>query len=261
MITRFERFEFKYILTRTQAQALLSELSSLLPSDSYSGLAGYWINSLYYDSPELGFFWAKIDGHRFRQKLRIRTYEPLLAEHEAPAKVAVEIKQRLGKVVEKRRIFLELAQAQALCRGEALPASSDPWEQQVSQEILHMVRSLSLQPVCLVRYHRQALVGTAAEPDLRITFDRELSCRSQALETHSARAGMPYFLAPEYCVLEVKVSQSMPLWLQERLHSHHCQLHRISKYCVALAQEKEIPVRELVTSTDLPPSNERKAAS
>lgn len=248
MITEFKRYEFKYLLHRDQARTLYSELLKHLPADPYSGLHGYWINSLYYDSPELHFFWAKVDGHRFRRKLRLRSYasaDPHAAEAEFSLPVAVEIKQRLDQRVEKRRVFLARLEAEILCKGQAVVAS-DNQGQRVVEEVVRMVQSLQLVPTCLVRYHRRAFSGTVAEPDLRITFDSELSCRTVQLQAAPEAAPMPYFLPPEACVLEVKVSESMPAWLQQILSRHGCQLQRMSKYCVGLAQERKLDVLELV---------------
>lgn len=248
MITAFRRYELKYLLHREQARALFNELASQLPADPYSGLQGYWVNSLYYDSPDLQFFWAKVDGQRFRRKLRLRSYHSdpetpsgaAVAEPEAG--VSVEIKQRLDRVIEKRRILLSRPEAEALCSGHSVLAS-DTQGQQLVQEVLQMVHSLQLQPTCLVRYHRRALMGNAAQPDLRITFDTQLCCSARMTAAEAPQ--MQAFLPPEVCVLEVKVSESMPPWLQQILSRHGCQLQRMSKYCLGLAQERQLNILSL----------------
>lgn len=252
MITDFRRYEFKYILSLAQAEALRAELTQHMDTDRYSGLAGYWINSLYYDSPDLEFFWAKIDGLRFRRKLRLRRYESADPQQPLPETthpIAVEIKQRVEQIVEKRRVFLTAQHAAQLCQGVAV-ATGDLQGQAVANEILHLVQDKQLTPTCWVRYHRHALVGKAENPDLRITFDTELSSGINQLDPEQALPDMAYFLPPDRCILEVKVTNTMPLWVQSILQRHQCQLQRISKYCTSIAQQKNIAVLEL----DLPPA-------
>lgn len=252
MITDFRRYEFKYILTLAQADALRAELAAHMDIDPYSGQTGYWINSLYYDSPDLEFFWAKIDGLRFRRKLRLRRYEsadPTLPLPESAHTVAVEIKQRVEQIVEKRRVFLNPRQATQLCQGTSVPAM-DLQGQAVANEIVHLVQDKQLAPTCWVRYHRHALVGRTENPDLRITFDTELSSGIGRLDPEQPLPHMDYFLPPDRCILEVKVTNTMPLWVQSILQRHQCQLQRISKYCTSIAQQKNIAVLEL----DLPPA-------
>jgi hypothetical protein len=251
MITEFKRYEFKYILRRAQAEALRAELSSHLPADPHSGDSGYWINSLYYDSEDLEFFWAKIDGLSFRRKLRLRSYESVNAT-EAPSHepVAVEIKQRLGQIVEKRRVFLSRSHGFQLCSGQSVPIPSASG-QGVANEVLHLVQEKALQPTCWVRYHRHALMGTVMHPDLRITFDTELSASTNALTAHHVPEERSYFLPPDRCILEVKVTHTMPLWVQVILQRHHCLLQGISKYCTSIAQHKSISVLELRLPHDL----------
>lgn len=248
MITDFRRYEFKYVLHRPQADALRAEMQNHLPADPHSGKSGYWINSLYYDSEDLEFFWAKIDGLSFRRKLRLRSYEPLdqqpIDGASTQALVAVEIKQRLAQIVEKRRVFLNRSHAFELCGGQSV-AASDTKGRSVANEVLHLVQEKALKPTCWVRYHRHAFVGTEAHPDLRITFDTELSCSTAALYTEVVPHQMPYFLPADYCILEVKVTHTMPLWVQAILQRHHCQLQGISKYCTSIAQEKDLSVLEI----------------
>jgi len=69
------RFELKYIIRWNQAEALKSLLLGYMTPDLHAGNDGaYDISSLYLDSPELLCYWEKIEGLKFRRKLRIRTY-------------------------------------------------------------------------------------------------------------------------------------------------------------------------------------------
>lgn len=75
MIKRFNRYELKYIIHAFQKKALIVDLENYMSCDKNGDKNGYYpIESLYYDSPSLSFYRSKIDGIRFRRKVRIRTY-------------------------------------------------------------------------------------------------------------------------------------------------------------------------------------------
>jgi len=94
-IRRFNRFELKYLITLQQAEVFKKALRAFLVADEHGNNNGhYGLNSLYYDSPDFRCYWEKVDGIKFRRKLRIRRYaseSPLTAD----TPVFVEIKQRL----------------------------------------------------------------------------------------------------------------------------------------------------------------------
>jgi hypothetical protein len=69
----FNRYEIKYLVDVAAVPQLCEDLTSRLDPDE-QGPAGYGVWSLYYDTPGLRFYWEKIEGIRFRRKLRIRHY-------------------------------------------------------------------------------------------------------------------------------------------------------------------------------------------
>ena len=71
-VRSFNRFEFKYVVPRSAAHALRDDLQGYAHPDPHSGTRGYPIQSVYWDSPALTFFWEKIDGEKYRRKLRFR---------------------------------------------------------------------------------------------------------------------------------------------------------------------------------------------
>jgi len=96
-IRKFNRFELKYILSWKDAERLKDNLRQYLHPDAYGDSDGiYALASLYYDSPDHRFYWEKIEGIRFRRKLRIRHYEQQAALT-PESRVFVEIKQRLNR--------------------------------------------------------------------------------------------------------------------------------------------------------------------
>ena len=76
MIKKFNRYELKYILTYKEYVDAVKFLKGFLRRDRHSGEEGvYRISSLYYDSLDLSCYRNKIDGIKYRRKLRLRVYE------------------------------------------------------------------------------------------------------------------------------------------------------------------------------------------
>lgn len=65
----FNRYEIKYLVDVADLEVLRRHLVGRLDPD-----AAYGVWSLYYDTPQLRFYWEKVEGLRFRRKLRIRHY-------------------------------------------------------------------------------------------------------------------------------------------------------------------------------------------
>ncbi len=147
----------------------------------------------------------------------------------------LEIKQRINRTVQKRRIALPLHRAYALAAGQGESVWKDPQDAAVAQEIEFLVRTMQLRPTCVISYLRTAWVGSEYEPGLRITFDQELTGRAP---DRLLGEGTPhhYFSPPEYLVMEVKANDAVPVWVSRMLARHGCQLRRISKYCAGLAK-------------------------
>src|SRR5512136_598552 len=104
LIRKFNRFELKYLIPMQVADAFRKSLGAYLVPDQHGGSCGsYQVTSLYYDSPDYRCYWEKVEGIRFRRKLRIRRYGEL-EQMDAQSPVFVEIKQRLDRVTQKRRI-------------------------------------------------------------------------------------------------------------------------------------------------------------
>ena len=125
---------------------LREELASRLDLDSHGSDGGYGVWSVYYDTPRLRFYWEKIEGLRFRRKLRIRHYGDRFTVDDDTT-VFVEIKQRVNRVTQKRRVALPYRQALATVRRAAMPEEHDAGPGAFVEEVLELVAGLDLRPV------------------------------------------------------------------------------------------------------------------
>ena len=232
MIRRFNRYELKYVLPAWQCDAIIADLDGFATPDAHAGETGYPLVSLYYDSPTLDCFWAKIDGIKFRRKVRLRIYPA--ADIEKTATGMVEIKQRINRTVQKKRLELPLALAEQLCAGTLEPKSLDELDQEVASEVGYLVRAMHLQPTCITAYHRRAYVGNRYDSGLRITFDSDLRGRTHALRVNEDTENHR-FAPPDWSIMEVKADEAIPDWVTSLLARHSCSLQRVSKYCAALS--------------------------
>jgi hypothetical protein len=238
-IRKFNRFELKYVLPIKAANLLKQELGAYLEPDRYGDNVGrYGVSNLYYDSPDLRCYWEKADGLRFRRKLRIRHYETgEVFTDETP--VFLEIKQRVDRVTQKRRAVLPYREALRLCNDRQIPNHA-PDDKAVIEEIFVFLWQYNLRPASIVRYGRQAFIGTDYDIGLRVTFDTSLSFQSHPLRLHEQPPGLP-MLSANLVVMEIKVNERIPYWLTEMIAAHDLQMVRVSKYCRSIEAAQNMP--------------------
>lgn len=222
----FYRRELKYLISHTTYEALLEALTPYMKADSFGTDGKYAISSLYFDTPHHSIYWETANQLPIRQKLRLRTYE----RSEPGGAAFFEIKQKVNNWVHKRRTMLTLAEGY---RFVDLWSHSEPQQiassnEQVAREIWQFQHQYQLKPKVIVRYERHAL-ECLNDPELRITFDRQLTCRSDSLLLEADEAEK-HFVNPDFVIMEVKAGRSIPLWLSRMLADFGCQRSALSKY-------------------------------
>ncbi|MEV4477577.1 polyphosphate polymerase domain-containing protein [Nonomuraea sp. NPDC049504] len=224
----FNRYEIKYLVDAATAGELRAEMERLLDRDEHSGENGYGIWSVYYDTRALRFYWEKIEGLKFRRKLRIRHYgDRFQVTGDTP--VFVEIKQRVNRVTQKRRVRLPYRDAVALCDGRAMVAHG-PSERAFLEEVLDLVCRLDLRATAMTGYQRHAYVGRGADVGLRVTFDQRVRGRDRDFHL-GADAENRFIVPPGKVIMEVKADEWVPYWLTDLTAERNLQVVRVSKYC------------------------------
>ena len=218
----------------------MEALTDYLSPDSMGEHGRYTVTSLYYDTVDYKAYWDKLEGHRFRRKVRVRVYGDQIVT--PTTNCFVEIKERLNSALHKERIILPYADAAALCgAGGSVEQDLSQADRAAVEQVQYLHYALQLQPACVVSYDRLAFDGGEYEPSLRVTFDTHLKGRVHDLSLLSqSYADNHYLLSPGWCVMEVKVNYRVPYWLTELIGQHRCHLRRISKYCTALEQCKAL---------------------
>ena len=224
----FNRYEIKYLVPAAVVPVLRDHLGRQLDRDSHSGADGYGIWSVYYDTTALRFYWEKIEGLRFRRKLRIRHYGDRFGIDDDTT-VYVEIKQRVNKVTQKRRVALPYRMARRLCDDRQLVEHEHAQPAFVS-EVLELVSRLDLRPAMMTGYQREAFVGRDADVGLRVTLDHRIRGRDRDFDL-AADAENRLIVPASLAILEVKANERVPYWLTDLAARADLSVVRVSKYC------------------------------
>ncbi|MFB9680785.1 polyphosphate polymerase domain-containing protein [Streptosporangium vulgare] len=224
----FNRYEIKYLVEASQAASLREEIGQRLDRDRHSGQEGYGIWSVYYDTRQLRFYWEKIEGLKFRRKLRVRHYGDRFAVGD-DTPVFVEIKQRVNRVTQKRRVSLPYRDALRLCGGRQM-VEHEPSQRAFLQEVLDLVLRLDLRAVAMTGYTRHAYVGRDADVGLRVTFDHRIRGRDRDFHL-GAEAENRLIVPAHMSIVEVKANERVPYWLTDLTARRNLQVVRVSKYC------------------------------
>lgn len=228
----FNRYEIKYLIPVEEVAPLRAELGRRLDGDPFSPPGGYGVWSLYYDTPALRFYWEKIQGLKFRRKLRIRHYGDLTSPTE-DSPVYVEIKQRVNRVTQKRRIRLPYHAARRLCERRDVIEHTER-ERAFVQEVLDLVVRLDLRPTAITGYQREALVGRDRDTGLRVTFDRRIRGRDRDFHLGTPGAENRFIIPPRLAVMEIKANERVPYWITDLAAKRNLSVVRVSKYCQAI---------------------------
>jgi SPX domain protein involved in polyphosphate accumulation len=216
------------LIPREGVPALREELASRLDMDSHGGGDGYGVWSVYYDTTRLRFYWEKIEGLKFRRKLRIRHYGDRFGIDDDTT-VYVEIKQRVNRVTQKRRVALPYRLARDLCDRREM-VRHDPAQRAFLDEVLELICGLDLRPVVITGYQRQAFVGRDADVGLRVTLDHRIRGRDRDFSL-GADTDNRLIVPARLSVLEVKANERVPYWLTDLAARSNLSVVRMSKYC------------------------------
>lgn len=215
------------MLHYTQVEQVVRLIAPYVHGDPHVGQDGFYkVSSLYYDSPQLMCYWEKIDGEKFRRKLRIRIYD------KDSGHAFLEIKQRYDRTVQKRRHRASLEHIQQQMRRISKGGYTKS-EEPIFDEAFILVRQFALEPKIIVSYNRMAFFDKHKK-DLRITIDRNIKCRNLSLDLTEKSTKGRYTLPPTMMILEVKFNDLIPTWLCSCLNSLDLQLQRVSKYCYSI---------------------------
>lgn len=225
----FMRYEKKYLLTPGQMAGLTERMAGRMAPDRYGMQT---IANVYYDAPDFALIRSSLQGPVYKEKLRLRSYGRAAYNGE----IFAEIKKKWKGVVYKRRAPMKLYDAERLLQtGIALMPLN-----QVQQEIRYMAGFWQAEPKAYIAYDREAYVD-AAGGGLRLTFDRSIRCRTEALTLSGPTEG-EQLLDEGITLMEIKIPGAFPLWLSRALSEMEIfptSFSKYGQYYLRIAQAQE----------------------
>ena len=229
------RYEVKYLVETRRASEILHSLQGFFATDGNGDAeGGYYIYTVYFDSPDYQFYTEKREGEITRIKPRIRLYRQ--TPDGPPTAVFLELKGRHDRIVAKRRVPITLEQGRSLVAGDK---GCDGLDHNLSVvgEFRYLTDRFNLQPCVTVLYHRTAY-DAAFYSGVRITFDRAIkSSLTTTLENRSA--DFSDALPSDRFIIELKYNDRIPRMILDRLNRHGLMQQSLSKYAIGLEQAWE----------------------
>jgi len=214
----FKRYEAKYIINKEQKDALMKAFENIMLVDSYGKTK---ICNIYFDTPDFAIIRHSNEKPLYKEKLRLRCYGIPTMDSTA----FVEIKKKFDGIVYKRRVSMTLAQAVDYMENGKEP----PEKNQITREIDYFMRYYKdIGPKMYLSYDRVAMY-CVEDPNLRITFDDNITWRTYDLDLSHGSYGEKLFDDDIY-VMEVKIPNAMPLWLIKIFDEVGIRRGSLSKY-------------------------------
>lgn len=196
------RVDRKYFVPRVVVEELIAAYRANARVLEIEGRRNFTYETVYYDSPEFGFYRAHAQGKRQRYKVRVRTY----------------LDSGLRMLEVKSKGFRGRTLKERITHAANVPVDrlGSVGEQFVNGIIGGGAEML--EPVLTTVYRR----STLALGDQRITLDLALECRD----------GRRVFHGPDDVLVETK-SPSRGSEFDAALRARGIRPHSVSKYCVA----------------------------
>lgn len=201
----FKRYEKKYLLNPEQYSVLKAEIDKHFIPDQYGETK---ICNLYLDTNDYLLIRRSVDKPVFKEKARLRTYGVPSDNTTA----FLEVKRKFNSIVYKRRIHMNYINALNFVTGVNVPLD----DKQISKEVKYLFDYYgNIRPRFYISYDRCAFFYKETS-DIRITFDKNLIWRDYDLDLRCGSYGDA--LLPEgYTLMEIKVPNTVPLWLAKLL--------------------------------------------
>lgn len=227
------RYELKYHITESKAEAIAQFIKPFLQLDRYCKLqrsGDYPIVSLYLDSGDLQLCRESLRGHKNRFKLRIRSYTD---ETDYPR--FFEIKRRINTIIMKSRARVMNSDVPTLLAGLPLPPQNYTADLETINQFQLYAGSIKARPAVLVRYMRQAY-ECDSENRVRVTFDRKLAYSiTNATQIRLGGRGWQHNpFTTGGVILEIKFTDRYPVWLSQMVKCFNLRARSISKYASSL---------------------------
>ena len=220
------RHEYKYLISRRDAELLKRRLPHVMEPDPHAGPTGkYTIRSLYFDDFASVAYYEKLDGINERTKYRIRFY------NYDTSVIKLERKEKLGNLTRKTAQTITKQDARSLEYSLTGKCPDNP--EGLTEELRLACHSRGLRPRVLVDYDRTPFV--CRDGNTRITIDENLRTRPYIAHLFASPRAMIPVLDPDQVILEVKFDDFIPAHLLTALADIPKDAMAISKFALCMS--------------------------
>lgn len=217
----FKRVEKKYLVDEETYIKLMDKLKDHIVPDQYGKST---ICNIYYDTPDRRLIRTSLEKPVYKEKFRVRSY----GTASSGSTVFVELKKKYKGVVYKRRTSMTLEQSDDFISNQVF----DEKNLQIQKELNYFLNLYeNIGPAMFISYDRLAFCGKI-DPELRITFDRNITYREEELSLDHGIWGTQLLNEGER-IMEIKIPGAMPLWLSKILNDLKIYPTSFSKYGTA----------------------------
>lgn len=192
------RHELKFIISKNMAEILKQRLSLIMNIDD-NGKNGYFIRSLYFDTPSSDAYYEKLDGVLYRKKYRIRLY------NKDDKFIRLERKLKHNNLTSKDQTIINKELCENIINNTVHIIKTND---NLLKEFLVDMNIKVLRPSVIVDYYRLAF--TYPVSDVRITFDYNISSGKYNYDLFNYDENTYKVIDDNTIVLEVKYNEILP---------------------------------------------------
>lgn len=213
----FDRYEKKYLMEEEKYLNVLNECKKYMGIDQY-GL--HTICNIYYDTDDYELIRTSIERPPYKEKFRLRSY----GVPQNDSTVFLEIKKKYRGIVNKRRESMDYKTAINYLKEGIKPIK----QTQILKEIEFFLKRYSITPKVFLAYDRIALLEKE-DSEFRVTFDSNIRTRDYDLDLRKGIYG-DLVIGKEKHLMEVKMSEAIPMWFVDILNRNEVYPTSFSKY-------------------------------
>ncbi len=225
----FQRKEIKYLIEADTLEQLQKEFKDYLTPDRFTHSS---ITNIYFDNPDFQLIKDSINHRHASEKIRMRTYDPKPTQK---SQAFLEIKKKEYQGEQEIGYKYRLTSTPlSLCNyvQQGIIDNNIKQDDRANHELAILrERYKKLVPKMFIHYERFSLRGIE-NPKLRVTFDRNVIYRHENVNLTSGFNGYP-LLKNNQIVMEVKVKNGLPAWMEKIFHKHQLIPQSFSKYTTA----------------------------
>ena len=216
------RNELKYYISYIDYFKIKEILSNFLKTDpNVTTNSGYWIRSLYFDTPDNKEYLEKIVGVEHRKKIRLRLYDT------EDQKIKLEIKNKYKNYLKKETTYICRDEVKRLVNGDKSFLLNS--NNNILNRAYYFMSEKYYIPVVIVDYIRDAFIENFN--NIRITFDRNITACVTDFDIFKTNLHVFPVFDNTTIVMEVKYNLFLPTWLKMVLSCIGTVNSAISKYC------------------------------